>query len=89
MDKAEARLTLDSELTEILISADKAYCLIEELHNGHFATIPKKAEDINLMVYYFQHYSTMFDIVQDYVFEIRTALEKLTNNNAPAQTDQS
>lgn len=85
MNKAEAAHILDSELTEIEISAIKAIAVMRELDENVFSKDMKKQEVRQMVSFFFDNYSTLFEIVFDYMFNIKNIAQRLTN--APTQTD--
>lgn len=85
MNKAEAAHILDSELTEIELSAIKAIAVMRELDENVFSKDMKKQEVRQMVSFFFDNYSTLFEIVFDYMFNIKNIAQRLTN--APTQTD--
>jgi hypothetical protein len=90
MDKREALRTLDSELTEILLSSEKAITLLGDLTVEYFGTTPKNHDENLLKLYDFKRYSIISGIIFDYVCKIKKIVESLEKENAPqSETPQS
>lgn len=87
MNKAEAAHILDSELTEIEISAIKAIAVMRELDENVFSKDMKKQEVRQMVSFFFDNYSTLFEIVFDYMFNIKNIAQRLTNAPAPTDTN--
>lgn len=87
MNKAEAAHILDSELTEIELSAIKAIAVMRELDENVFSKDMKKQEVRQMVSFFFDNYSTLFEIVFDYMFNIKNIAQRLTNAPAPTDTN--